>query len=148
MVVALQQGKAHDILDLRLQRIFGSMHYDRDLHVGAATSALMGTAGDLTARLNQYMLYPYSIVKLCRKWFPATFRFAITKFLQAATEALDVGFSLPLQRRALAEDGELLQRAFLLSDAVQEFLESTAEALFANSLAAERQAAMKWQGVP
>jgi len=148
VVVALQQGKAHEILDLRLQRIFGSMHYDPDLHIGAATSALLGTAGDLTARLKQYMLYPYRIVKMCRKWFPATHRHEITRFLQAATEELDVGFSLALQRRALAEDSELLQRAFMLSDAVQEFLEATADALFANSLAAERQAAMKLQGVP
>ena len=42
---------------------------------------------------------------------------------------------------ALAQVGELQQRAFLLSDVVQELLEGAAVAFFSHSLAAERAAA-------
>ena len=49
-----------------------------------------------------------------------------------------MGFSLPLQEMALRQRGEMRQRSFLLSDAVQEFLEEAAEALLLNSLHAER----------
>ena len=78
---------------------------------------------------------------MCRKWFPLTFRHAITVFLQAADSVLDVGFSLPLQAPVLAQEGEMCQRAFMESDAVQDWLEEVAFAFFVTSLDAERQAA-------
>eukprot|EP00974_Lingulodinium_polyedra_P018617 1803014-Lingulodinium_polyedra.AAC.1 len=62
-------------------------------------------------------------------------------FLQATGQELDPGFSGQLQSLALARDGELLQRAFMMSDEVQEFLAQTSRALLANSLVAERKAA-------
>ena len=62
-------------------------------------------------------------------------------FLQATYKELDPGVAGQLQSIALAHDGERLQRAFMLSDEVQEFPEKTAHAALANSLAAERKAA-------
>ena len=87
------------------------------------------------------MQYPYRFVRMCRKWFFITYRHDITLFLKAEDSELDVGFSLPLQALALAQDGEMRQRAFKESDAVQDWLEEVASAFFVTSLDAERQAA-------
>ena len=140
-VVALQQGKAHEVLESRLQHLLKVLHYDPDLNVAAATGALVGTAADLTARLNAYLLCPYKFVRLCRRWFPSTYCGSVTSFLQEPSCKLDVAFSAPLQSLALAQDGESSQRGLLLSDSVQEFLEEAALSLLANSLPAERKAA-------
>jgi hypothetical protein len=140
-VVAIQQGRAHDILNLRLQHLLEVAGKDPDLKLGAATGALLATAGDLNARLNAFMKYPYKFVVMCRKWFPMSHKHAITEFLKTAPEGLDAGFSLQLQLKALAENGEIAQRAFLMRRDVQEMLEGAADAFFSNSLEAERAAA-------
>ena len=140
-VAAILQGQAHAIVNERLQRLLGAMHHDPDLDLAAATGALLATGVDLILRLNEYKKFPYKFCTMCRKWFPVSHRASITRFLQAPAEDLDVGFSLPFQRLALSQGGELLCRAWVLSDAVQEFLEEAAIALFAHSLAAERKAA-------
>ena len=139
--LVIQKFKAHDILDERLQHLLENMHYDTGLNLGAATTALFGTAADLIVRINGYMQYPYRFVRMCRKWFCITYRHDITLFLQAEDSELDVGFALPLQAIALALDGEMRQRAFMESAAVQDWLEEVAIALFVTSLDAERQAA-------
>ena len=61
-LVALQQGKAHDILNKRLQRLLDVMHLDPDLNLSAATGALLGTVGDLKARLDEYLKCPGKFV--------------------------------------------------------------------------------------
>ena len=58
--------------------------------------------------------------------------------MRESPKELDKGFSLPLQEMALSQNDEMRQRSFLLSGAVQEFLEEAAEALLMNSLHAER----------
>ena len=40
-LVALQHGKAHDILNKRLQRLLDVMHLDPDLNLSAATGAVL-----------------------------------------------------------------------------------------------------------
>ena len=65
----------------------------------------------------------------------------ITMFLAEADDKLDVGFSLPLQKIALARGNEHEQREFMLSDEVQNLLEDAATAQFSHSLSAERMAA-------
>ena len=82
-LVAVQQGKAHEILNERLQRLLDVMHLDPDLNLSAATGALLGTAADLKARLDVYLLYPGKFVLMCRRWFPITYRYSIGKLLQA-----------------------------------------------------------------
>ena len=141
IVVAIQQGKAHDLLNNRLQHLLEVVHYDPDLNLAAATGALLATATNVIARLNEYKKYPYKFVTMSSKWFPVTYGHAITKFLAAPADDLDVGFSLQLQGLALAESGELEQRAFIMSDVVQQLLEGAADAFFLHSLAAERAAA-------
>ena len=111
-LVALQQGKAHEILNKRLQRLLDVVHLDPDLNLSAATGALLGTAADLKARLDEYLKYPGKFVLMCRRWWPNTYKYYIGQFLRATTEELDVGFSLELQRLALAQEGEMQQRAF------------------------------------
>ena len=141
VVVELHKGKVHDMLNTTLQRLIEGVYLDPQLDVAAAICVLLGTAGDLNVRLMYYMKYPYKFVKMVAKWFPSSHRNAITTFLQAEAAELDVGFSLALQRLALAEDGEMAQRAFLLRRDVQEMLENAARAFLANSLSAERAAA-------
>ena len=70
-----------------------------------------------------------------------TYKHAITAFLKADASDLDAGFSLVLQCLALAEEGGIAQRAFLLGHNVKELLENAAPALVSNSLSAERAAA-------
>ena len=137
-VVALQLRRAHHIVDRRLQRLLGALHSDPDLNLGAATGALLASAGDLLARLDAYLLYPHRCFSMCRRWLPATAVQAVTAFLQAPDEDLDLGFSLPLQRLASARGSEAEQKAFLLSTPVQDFLEEAAISFCSTSLAAER----------
>ena len=79
-LVALHRGKAHEILNERLQRLLDVMHLDPDLNLSAATGALLGTAADLKARLDVYLLYPGKFVLMCRRWFPVTYKSAIGNF--------------------------------------------------------------------
>ena len=74
IIVDIQKYKAHDIVDGRLQHLLEHMHLDTGLNLGAATGALFGTAADSIVRINMFMQYPHSFVKMCRKWFPGTFR--------------------------------------------------------------------------
>ena len=80
IVVAIQQGKAHDLLNHRLQHLLEVVHYDPDLNLAAATGALLATAANVIARLNEYKKYPYKFVTMCSKWFPVTHGRAITLF--------------------------------------------------------------------
>ena len=74
ILVAIQQRKAHELLDLRLQRLLEVLHYDPDLNLLAATGALLATATDVVARPNEYQTYPYKFVTICRKWFLMGYR--------------------------------------------------------------------------
>ena len=139
--MAIQQGKAHDLLNNQLHHLLDVMHHDPDLNLAAATCALFATAVDVIVRLDEFLKYPYKYVSMCRKWFPKTHKHAIIIFLQAPTDVLDVGFSWKLQCLALAQEGELRQRAFLMSDVVQDFMEDAAVASCSHSLVAKRAAA-------
>ena len=85
IVVAIQQGKAHDLLNHRLQHLLEVVHYDPDLNLAAATGALLATATNVIARLNEYKKYPYKFVTMCSKWFPATHRRAVTLFFKGTS---------------------------------------------------------------
>ena len=67
--VALLMRKAHRIADERLQRLLGALHSDPDLNLGAATGALLATAGDLLARLDAYLLCPHRFASMCAGGF-------------------------------------------------------------------------------
>ena len=141
VIVAIHKGDVHAELKTTLQRLIEVMHIDPFLNHAAAVFALLGTAGDLVVRLDHYMRYPYKFVQMVAKWFPTSHHRAITAFLRADAAELDAGFSLVLQELALAEDGEMAQRAFLLQRDVQTLLENAGSAFLANSLSAERAAA-------
>ena len=80
IVVAIHKGKAHALLGNRLQHLLEVMHCDPDLNLVAATGALLATATDALARLNEYLKYPHKFATMCRKWFPATHGHATTFF--------------------------------------------------------------------
>ena len=80
ILVAIQQGEAEDLLNDKLQHLLGVLHCDPDLNIAGATAALLATAADVRARLDEYKKYPYRFVVMCRKWFPATHANSITIF--------------------------------------------------------------------
>ena len=112
---------------------------DPDLDVQAATGALLGTAGDLLARLDMYKKYPYKSCLLCKLWYPDSYISNIAAFLNEPAENLDTGFSLRLQQLAGANPAAAM--AWLCSEPVQELLGCTMFTFSAHSLAAERKAA-------
>ena len=79
-VVAIQQGKAHELVNGVFRHLLDVLHNDLELNLVAATCALLAIATNLLARLNVYQKYPYNFVAMCRKWFPSTYRHAITMF--------------------------------------------------------------------
>ena len=101
-MVRLVRGEGHDIVQSQLQSLLGSLHADPGLDVVAATGALLGTAGDLLARLDPYMTnYPHRICLLYKKWFPDSYVATAEAFVKDRAEHLDVGFSTPLRNIAL-----------------------------------------------
>ena len=105
ILVAIQEGKAHALLNNQLQHLLDVMHHDPDLNLAAATGALFATAVDVIARLGEYSKYPHKFVTLCHKWFPRAHKRAITVFLQAPAADLDVGFSLQLHKFVFVQAG-------------------------------------------
>ena len=85
ILVAIQQGVAEDLLNDKLQHLLGVLHCDPDLNIAGATAALLATAADVRARLDEYKKYPYRFVVMCRKWFPGTHANAITSFFTDAS---------------------------------------------------------------
>ena len=142
IVVQILMGKVDRMLNEKLQHLLDVAHYDPHLDLTAATGALIETAADLNARLKVYKRYPYAFAKMIGRWFPTTYKHAVTDFLAALPGEFDAGFSLPLQELALAEGNELAQHALLLRRDVQTFLDNAATAFFSNSLASERAAAV------
>ena len=78
----------------RLGRVLGEMHNDPKLDYSAATGALLGVAMDLKLRLDTYILYPFLLCLMCRRWFPCTFLGACRDFLGLPPEKLDTGFGM------------------------------------------------------
>ena len=129
------------IINEKLQYLLENLCNDPYLDQLAAVTALLATAVDLLARLDVYLNNIYGFARMCKRWFPMTHQHYITLFLAEADDNLDVGFSLPLQKIALARGDEHQQREFMLSDEVQSLLEDAANSLFSHSLSAERMAA-------
>ena len=140
IVVRILKDELHDLVNGQVWSVLGNLHRDPKLHAGPAVVAILATAMDLVARLNVFKGYPFRFAKMCRKWFPPTYQRAINEFLREPSDALDAGYSLPLQEMALAQPDEWQQTSFMMSDEVQAFLEDGAH-IFMNSLHAERAAA-------
>ena len=87
--------------------------------------------------MQRYEQYPFRTVLLCRVWNEHSCA-AILEFLRAPEDDLDVGFSLQLQRDALARGGESEACRFLQTDSFQDMLGKTWEASCGTSLPVER----------
>ena len=102
--------------------LLGALHKGPELGAAAATSALLITACDLHVRFEQYRRYPFALCRLCKRYNPDEALLACMNFLGVEATELDVGLSLPLQRRAQRYETETEQIAFLARDDVQEML--------------------------
>ena len=140
-IVGMVKGEAHNLVVKRLQRLFGVLHNDPLLEVGPAVANLLGTAADLVLRFNGFLRYPFFLCRLCKRWFPTTYLQTIVRFLQEESDTLDVGISMQLRDIALQERNESQALAFMMSDAVQEFLEQICKELLCHSLDVERKVA-------
>ena len=101
----------------------------------------------MIVRLNDYMRYPFLIVRLCRRWFPEAYLRSCLSFLNEPPERLDLGFSKEVQDIAKATGGEMDAVKWLASDPVQRFLCDVGIKVLMNSLQAEREAAEAKQWV-
>ena len=141
LLVRLAQGKLGGTISGDLARLFGLLHLDSGLDVGACFSVLLSTAMDLVLRFKHYESYPFALCFLCGR-FNDSFRLACLDFLRCAETALDAGFALPLQRMAFAAGPSERERvAYLLSEPVQKAIELAFIASASSSLPVERKIA-------
>jgi len=138
VIVSLARGTAHRIVVTRLRRLFGAMHLDLALELGAAACVLLAAAADLLVRFNVFLVYPFKLATLCRAWFPSCWRENALKFLHEREENLDVGVGWQLHRLAWAKGTEVAALNWLLSLPVQEFMCHLCEETLATSLDVER----------
>lgn len=149
MLVLLTQGEAQKLVEDKLADVLSSLCNDEDLEVGPAVSSLIATAVDLLVRFRQYQEYPCRLAMSCQRWNPDGFLVAIMDFLQEPKEKLDLGYSLPLQRLAKAENRtEMDAIAFMAGPAVQGALESFFCRATISTLEVERRHAQarRWEG--
>ena len=92
-LVELLKLKDHVIINEKLQHLLENLCNDPDLDQLAAVTALLATAVDLIARLNEYLKNPYRFARMCKKWFPQSHQHDITLLLNEADENLDRVFS-------------------------------------------------------
>ena len=79
--VLIVKGKLHEVVQSTLQALIGSLHLDPSLDIARATGAILGTAGDLFVRLDQYRYkYPYKSCLMCKVWFPGSYRANVEAF--------------------------------------------------------------------
>ena len=134
VLVRLAKGQAHDLIRRQVLAVLGAMHRDSGLDHGSATSCIVSTAVNLSARFGDYLLFPFKLALCVAVWNP-DFEKHIRAILDTPEEFLDVGFALQVQRKAkLTGDGF----AYLASPSVQRALRGVWEASGANSLDAER----------
>ena len=136
-IVSLARGRVRDVTATAFSAMMGKLHLDPELDVGACLATLLATAVETLIRFAHYEEYPYKCALLAAVFNPS-YRNACLEFLKAPESSLDVGFSLPLQKRALACGNEADALRFLFSGSVQEYLATTFRASAASSLPVER----------
>lgn len=111
---------------------------DPDLPLTKCVAAMIVTEIHIFIRFAEYMGYPYKLSQLCAKFHPDGYILAAESFLSEDQEVLDLGYSLVLQKRALAYPhfSELLN--FLLSAEVQEEIFKLFHTSHATTLGVER----------
>ena len=137
VLVRLAQGRAHEKAQSQLTFLLRNLHRDPSLDHGAATSVLISTAVNVRIRFDQYLLNPFKSSLMVGKW-NAQHDESILEFLSTSEDRLDVGYGLPLQRKAKARGCELEQVRYLKSPAVQRGMADVWEASASNSLDGER----------
>ena len=140
LAVPLCKGEADDLVCRRLQHILGSMPLDPSLEIGPAAGAAMATASDVLIRMGQFKDYPTRLVRMSRRWFPATCATSFDDLLLAPESTLDVGVGVQLQRLAWQKggDSEIVATRWLSGRDVQDLLDGIAEQLFYTSIEVER----------
>ena len=86
-----------------LDRTLCCMHKDPDLEVGAAVAQLFAVSMEEIVRFRDYQRWPFQAFAFCAKFSLDRYSVACMHFLTLLEAELDVGFSLQLQKLALAQ---------------------------------------------
>ena len=116
-----------------LDRTLCRMHKGPDLEVGGAVAQLFAVSMEVIVRFQDYQRWPFKAFTLCAKFSPDGLSAARMHFLNLPDAELDVGFSLQLQRLALAQGDQVAALRNLMSAPVQEALALCFESSAASS---------------
>ena len=138
MLVRLGRGEVQKKTSDDLCRILPLLGTDLVLDIAATVVSLLSTECHILARFGEYNKYPTRLWKLCRFYNSAGYVHEIECFLATRAEDLDCGYSLTLQREALAQGMEERCLAFMVSEDVQDELRDIFLRASATSLDVER----------
>ena len=138
MLVRLGRGEVQKKTSDDLCRILPLLGTDPVLDIAATVVSLLPTECHILARFGEYNKYPTRLWKLCRFYNSAGYVHEIECFLATRAEDLDCGYSLTLQREALAQGMEERCLAFMVSEDVQDELRDIFLRASATSLDVER----------
>ena len=111
---------------------------DPQLDLTDVVPALLTTLGHIIVRFEDYCQWPFCLWKLTRKYNADGCVLEAESFLELSPDLLDLGYSAPLQRSALAAGSIADGITLLLSDAVQHEVEALIRAVSTTSLDVER----------
>ena len=147
VLVRLACGEAGACVEQRCRHIWAHMGGDPVLEMAPAANVVLTTGMDLTLRMHLCMGYPVALVRMSKRWFPASYLRAVHNFLKEPVGRLDVGAGLQLHQLAWSRGDEMAACRWLIGTSVQDLVDKLCELTFATSLAVERAHAevKKWE---
>ena len=137
-IVRLARRETTECVEQRCRHIFAHMAGDPVLERAPAVNVVLTTAMDLALRVQSFLGYPIALIRMSKRWFPATYLRAVHAFLQEPVDRLDVGTGAQLRALAWSHGTELAACAWLVGTSVQNLVDTLCELTFATSLAVER----------
>ena len=129
----VQQKACRDV-----SHVLQHLHLDAALPQAAAVKGIMTTLTHLLIRFEAYQAFPTRIWTLSHRFNSVEHVVRIVDFLDLPEDELDTGYTLPLQRRALAEGTMDAAIEFLASDVVQAEIDLVLDRGLATTLDVER----------
>ncbi|CAK0828049.1 unnamed protein product [Prorocentrum cordatum] len=138
ILVELSRGDIQAAAGRSFVEILPFVPYGPLLPPTAAVTAMLGTLGNIVARLSVYEQYPTALWKCSKQFNRAGWAKECEGFLAIPEQSLDVGFSLQLQRRALRTGSESAAVTFLMGPSTQADIDAVLTLGHATTLNAER----------
>lgn len=103
-LVRLSKGEVQEKCSIALGQILQTLIVDQDLCLTSAVSALLVTHAHILSRFSDYDAYPFKLWTLTARFNDDGHVHAIESFLDEPACNLDTGYSLFLQKEALAQE--------------------------------------------